>query len=44
MVPLTRRRFLASVGTAAAAAPALLRAQSRSARYPIGFSTLGCPE
>ncbi len=44
MTPLTRRRFLASLGTAAAAAPALLRAQSRSARYPIGFSTLGCPE
>jgi sugar phosphate isomerase/epimerase len=25
------------------AAPAILRAQSRSKRYPIAFSTLGCP-
>jgi sugar phosphate isomerase/epimerase len=40
---LTRRSFLASVGAGLAVAPGLLRAQSRSARYPIGFSTLGCP-
>jgi sugar phosphate isomerase/epimerase len=40
---LTRRSFLATLGTGLAVAPALLRAQSRSARYPIAFSTLGCP-
>jgi sugar phosphate isomerase/epimerase len=39
---LRRRSFLASV-TSGLAAPALLRAQSRSKRYPIAFSTLGCP-
>ena len=38
----TRRRFLTTLG-AGLAAPALLRAQSRSKRYPIAFSTLGCP-
>jgi sugar phosphate isomerase/epimerase len=43
MSSLTRRSFLASVSAGLAVAPALLRAQSRSARYPIGFSTLGCP-
>ena len=44
MSDLTRRSFLATLGTGLAAAPALLRAQSRSARYPIAFSTLGCPD
>jgi sugar phosphate isomerase/epimerase len=43
MSDLTRRSFLAAVGGGLAVAPALLRAQSRSARFPIGFSTLGCP-
>lgn len=43
MTDLTRRSFLATLGTGLAAAPALLRAQSRSARYPLAFSTLGCP-
>jgi sugar phosphate isomerase/epimerase len=40
---LTRRSFLVTLGAGLASAPALLRAQSRSARYPIAFSTLGCP-
>jgi sugar phosphate isomerase/epimerase len=40
---LTRRSFLATLGTGLAVAPGLLRAQSRPARYPISFSTLGCP-
>ena len=43
MTTCTRRSFLATLGTGLAAAPGLLRAQSRSARYPIAFSTLGCP-
>jgi sugar phosphate isomerase/epimerase len=43
MNSVTRRAFLATLGTGLAAAPGLLRAQSRSARYPIAFSTLGCP-
>jgi sugar phosphate isomerase/epimerase len=42
MVKLARRSFLATVGSGLAA-PAILRAQSRSKRYPIAFSTLGCP-
>jgi sugar phosphate isomerase/epimerase len=42
MSTLTRRGFLTTVG-AGLAAPAILRAQSRSGRYPIAFSTLGCP-
>jgi sugar phosphate isomerase/epimerase len=42
MAALPRRSFLASVA-AGIAAPGLLRAQSRSKRYPIAFSTLGCP-
>lgn len=37
----TRRAFL-TTATAALAAPALLRARPAK-RYPIGFSTLGCP-
>lgn len=43
MNPVTRRSFLATIGAGVVAAPGLLRAQSRSARYPIAFSTLGCP-
>jgi sugar phosphate isomerase/epimerase len=43
MTQQTRRTFLASLGSGLAVAPALLRARDRSARYPIGFSTLGCP-
>jgi sugar phosphate isomerase/epimerase len=43
MTTVTRRSFLATMGAGLAAAPGLLRAQSRSARYPIAFSTLGCP-
>ena len=44
MTALTRRSFLAALGAGLAATPGLLRAQSRSARYPIAFSTLGCPD
>ena len=40
---LPRRSFLASLG-AGLAAPALLRAQSRSKRLPLCFSTYGCPK
>jgi sugar phosphate isomerase/epimerase len=43
MTTVTRRSFIATLGAGLTAAPALLRAQSRSARYPIAFSTLGCP-
>jgi sugar phosphate isomerase/epimerase len=43
MTTVTRRSFIATLGAGLATAPALLRAQSRSARYPIAFSTLGCP-
>jgi sugar phosphate isomerase/epimerase len=43
MPTVTRRSFLATLGAGLASAPGLLRAQSRSARYPIAFSTLGCP-
>jgi sugar phosphate isomerase/epimerase len=39
---LDRRAFLATLG-AGFAAPAVLRAQGRTKRYPIAFSTLGCP-
>jgi sugar phosphate isomerase/epimerase len=42
MTVIARRSFLATVG-AGLTAPAILRAQSRSKRYPIAFSTLGCP-
>ena len=41
-MPLDRRSFLATLG-AGVAAPAILRAQSPKKRYPIAFSTLGCP-
>jgi sugar phosphate isomerase/epimerase len=37
-----RRAFLATLG-AGLAGPAILRAQPGRRRYPIGFSTLGCP-
>jgi sugar phosphate isomerase/epimerase len=39
---LDRRAFLASLG-ASLGAPALLRAQPAGRRWPIAFSTLGCP-
>jgi hypothetical protein len=39
---VARRSFLATLG-AGVAAPAILRAQGRPKRYPIAFSTLGCP-
>jgi sugar phosphate isomerase/epimerase len=42
MTTIRRRSFLSTLG-AGLAAPAILRAQSRSKRYPIAFSTLGCP-
>jgi sugar phosphate isomerase/epimerase len=41
-MPLDRRSFLSTVG-ASLAAPAVLRAQGSKKRYPIAFSTLGCP-
>ena len=40
---VTRRSFLATLGASFATAPALLRAQGKTARYPIAVSTLGCP-
>jgi sugar phosphate isomerase/epimerase len=40
---LDRRAFLATVG-AGLAAPAVLQARALSKRYPIAFSTLGCPD
>jgi len=43
---LDRRSFLASIGAglgASLAAPRFLRAATRAGRYPIAFSTLGCP-
>jgi sugar phosphate isomerase/epimerase len=39
---LDRRKFLAALG-AGLAAPAILCAAARRKRYPIAFSTLGCP-
>jgi sugar phosphate isomerase/epimerase len=42
-VKTTRRRFLQGVA-AAAAAPAIVRAFQTRPRYPIAFSTLGCPK
>ncbi len=39
----TRRNIIKSVGCALAA-PGVLRARSAPKRYPIGFSTLGCPK
>lgn len=43
MPALARRSFISSLAAGIAAAPAILRAQSRAARFPIAFSTLGCP-
>jgi sugar phosphate isomerase/epimerase len=43
MTDMTRRGFVAGV-VAAAAAPAVILGRQRAARYPIGFSTLGCPK
>jgi sugar phosphate isomerase/epimerase len=40
---LTRRRFLEGIA-AAAAAPAIIRAWQNKPRYPLAFSTLGCPK
>jgi sugar phosphate isomerase/epimerase len=40
---ISRRRFLEGI-TAAAAAPAIVRAFQKKPRYPIAFSTLGCPK
>jgi sugar phosphate isomerase/epimerase len=40
---LTRRQFLEGVA-AAAAAPAVVRGWQNTPRYPIAFSTLGCPK
>ncbi|NWG13930.1 MAG: sugar phosphate isomerase/epimerase [Acidobacteria bacterium] len=39
----TRRELMLSVGCALAA-PAMMKARSAPRRYPIGFSTLGCPK
>ncbi len=43
MTDITRRKFVTSV-VAAAAAPAVLLGRQRATRYPIAFSTLGCPK
>jgi sugar phosphate isomerase/epimerase len=43
-MPAFRRRTFLSSLAAGIAAPAMLRAQSRSKRLPIAFSTLGCPQ
>jgi sugar phosphate isomerase/epimerase len=43
MMAVTRRTFLGSMATAAAA-PGMIFRQQRPARYPIAFSTLGCPK
>jgi sugar phosphate isomerase/epimerase len=43
MRPVSRRTFLQSVA-AAAASPAIVRARPRATRFPIAFSTLGCPK
>src|ERR1051325_4273866 len=43
-MPLDRRAFLASLAAGLAVAPTILRAAPpRKKRYPIAFSTLGCP-
>jgi sugar phosphate isomerase/epimerase len=42
MTAVARRAFLTTLG-AGLAAPAILRAQTRSKRHRIAFSTLGCP-
>ena len=43
MTDMTRRGFVAGM-VAAAAAPAVILGKQRAARYPIAFSTLGCPK
>lgn len=43
MTTVTRRQFLGVAG-ATVAAPALLFGRSNAPRYPIAFSTLGCPK
>jgi sugar phosphate isomerase/epimerase len=43
-MPMPRRAFLSSLAAAGMAGPAILRAQSRAKRFPIAFSTLGCPQ
>ena len=42
-MPIRRRAFLTSLA-AGVAAPSILRAQARAKRFPIAFSTLGCPQ
>jgi sugar phosphate isomerase/epimerase len=42
-MPLVHRREFVQAVAATLAAPALLRAGHRGERFPIGFSTLGCP-
>jgi sugar phosphate isomerase/epimerase len=43
MTDMTRRGFVAGMA-AVAAAPALILRGQRAPRYPIAFSTLGCPQ
>ena len=43
MTDMTRRGFVAGM-VAAAAAPALILGKQQATRYPIAFSTLGCPK
>ncbi len=43
MTPVSRRTFLGGLA-AAAGAPALVRAMGEGPRFPIAFSTLGCPK
>jgi sugar phosphate isomerase/epimerase len=43
MTPVSRRTFLGGLA-AAAAAPALVHARAAAPRFPIAFSTLGCPK
>jgi sugar phosphate isomerase/epimerase len=42
-MPVPRRAFLSTLA-AGVAAPAILRAQTAAKRFPIAFSTLGCPQ
>jgi sugar phosphate isomerase/epimerase len=42
-MPVPRRAFLSTLA-AGVAAPAILRAQTTAKRFPIAFSTLGCPQ
>jgi len=42
-MPTPRRRFLTTLA-ASFAAPAVLRAETRAKRFPIAYSTLGCPQ